>query len=185
MKTINKYLIERLHITKNSTAQSVSGYEEIEIPKFDTDGWSLVPNESWRKIKIPDALYVVYKDMYRNSLVHFADMQDFIASVIMFQDDYENYDFNKDILFASNDLKEILDWYFNYLGISDRPVKGDEYDWASENDKPFNDKTCDDPEVIARAYIGTDKYYPRFDKPKPYWKDTIDSIIDTWGLDNN
>lgn len=168
MKTINTYIIERLHITKNS---KVNRGEKIDIPKIDID--LMEPTESiWKTLNIPDKLYLVYRDYYRMKNIHFSTMSDFLQNLILFQDDFENFNEDKDILYASNDLHEILDWLFNYLKITDRPTDENISEWGDDNESKCGN-LCDDLEKLGEFYTNLDTDYIEYEKPFNTWQEDV------------
>ena len=184
MKTINNYLIEKLLITKNTQKQKLyqhsndvntvevvfPEYEPYEGPKKDT---------CWKKFELPKSKYIIFNDKYRCNKLHFNTTYDFIGNLLFFQDDYENFNPSNDILYASNDLHDILEWYFNYLGIKEMPNEHNYHDWINKYEKKFNTNSIDDIYVMAEVYIGNDSF---FDDAEimDYSDDNINKIIDSY-----
>ena len=83
----------------------------------DGDWYSAKPGKVWREIEIPFKKFVVFIDTYRGNKPHFAALSDFLVSFTQFQEDYEDYTPDKIILYASDNLYEIFNWYLNYLNI--------------------------------------------------------------------
>ena len=181
MKTINKFLLEKLIINKNSKAKTHTKYpsELVKLPVCDFGDSIVLKNQTWKELVLPNTNYVIYNDMYRGAHPHFNTTDDFVCSICAFEDDYEDFDPAKDILYASDDLKEILKWYFEYLGIYRMPNEDNYEDWVDEYEHDF--KGCiDDGKVLAEIYCGIDTYY---NKPKftniDYKKD-LDEILKTY-----
>ena len=83
-----------------------------------------------------------------------------------FQDDYENFDFKKDILYSSNDIKDIVEWYFINIFKMDKKDFPDNYedidDWYDyiTHDSSINKKSgLDNLYVLGEFYMGLDYYY--------------------------
>ena len=62
----------------------------------------------------------------------FSSLEELVINMCINQDDFEDLDITKDILFASNDLKEIAHWYLtSFLSLPEPDPKmfddGDEY----------------------------------------------------------
>lgn len=156
MKSLKDYiLLEKLVINKDIANKKET--INIQIPKVKNDCIPSDENwEIWKTIKLPKKKFVVYNDSYRSNKMHFADLGDLIGEFIFFQNDYEDWNPDKEILFASDDLNEILEWYFKKLNIPMSIFKEKEYDSAYniiENN--LNDKlTVDSVEFFVRVAIG-------------------------------
>lgn len=162
MKQIDLYLVEKLKINKdiNNSPEMYDGeWVKVNIPVVDYD--VIHSNQTWKTLELPISTYVIFKDMYRAGLPHLADTGDFINSMCYAQDDYEDFNPKKDILYASNDLKDILEWYFNYLGIDELPKDEDDLDeWEDKYyDNPTKHRIIDDLRVLGEFYLGIDNFY--------------------------
>lgn len=115
MKSLREYLIaEKLKINKDVKAELVS----VPIPKCE-NGYlgDIDVNNIWKTIKVPFKKYVIFIDNYRFKYAHFSVLSDFICQITGFQNDYEDYTPDKYILYASDDLDDIFNWYAKYLDI--------------------------------------------------------------------
>lgn len=163
MKQIDLYLIEKLKINKdiNNSSSKMYGIEwvKVNIPVADYD--VIHSNQTWKTLEMPKSTYVIFNDMYRDGLPHLADTGDFITSMCYAQDDYEDFNPKKDILYASNDLKEILKWYFNYLGIDELPKDEDDLDeWEDKYyDNTIKHRINDNLHILGEFYLGIDNFY--------------------------
>lgn len=165
MQNINTYLIEKLKLDKSLTP--LKHIVDIDFPVCDSiDGD--IEDKTWRKFTLPFYKYIIYKDAYRGMMPHLSDFKDFIMGIQYFQDDYEDYDFtsSENILYASDDLKKILEWYMDYLNVKYPTPDDDEDVWIDKNEKKFN-HVNDNPACIYEFYTGEDTYYdniPDLDK---------------------
>lgn len=125
MKTINNFLIEKLKIHKdievwhhNTLHKDLKKTVEIKVPKYDFYDRQKIDKKTFIKLEIPVAKYILYKDAYRGNVPHLNYVDDFLINVAMFFDDYENWNPKTNILFYSNDINEIIYYYFtNVQGI--------------------------------------------------------------------
>lgn len=125
MKTINNFLIEKLKINKdievwhhNTLHKDLKEKVTIKVPKYDIYDKQKIDKKTFVKFEIPVAKYILYKDAYRGNIPHLSYVEDFLINVSMFFDDYENWNPKTDILFYSNDINEIIYYYFsNVQGI--------------------------------------------------------------------
>lgn len=161
MKTINSFIIERLKINKNTGLNTESDKVPsfvISIPKVEDD--TVYMNEIWKKLELPQSKFIVFNDKYRGDKPHFADTEDFIMQLCCCQEDYEDFNPDKDILFSSNDLQETLEWIFDYLGIDYYPDEDSFEDWENEFDSnKYSHKILDNISILGRLYTGEDSYY--------------------------
>ena len=158
MKTINKFLLEKLIINKDIKA-GVQQTELVKLPVCDLVDYIAYLNKTWKELELPTTSYIIYKDKYRGNMPHFSTIDDFICSICYFNDDYEDFNPSKDILYASDNLKEILKWYFNYIGIKELPTKDNIDEWVSKYENAFLNKSNDNGQVLAKIYCGIDTYY--------------------------
>ena len=184
MKTINDYLIEKLLITKNTPHQKLyqcsKDVDTVEVNFPECEHYSgTIKDSCWKKLELPESKYIIFNDKYRNNKLHFNTTYDFIGNLSFFQDDYENFNPSNDILYASNDLNDILEWYFNYLGIKEMPTEDNYYDWGDKYEKKFNANSLDNIYVMAKVYVGDDSF---FDDAEimDYSNDNINKIIDSY-----
>lgn len=162
MKTINKFLLEKLVITNNSKVikkQLDYPSEIVKIPVCDYENNIVYKNTIWKELELPTSTYIIYKDKYRGDKPHFTTIDDFIMSICFFEDDYEDFNPSKDILYTSNDLKDILKLYFNYIGIKELPNENNIDEWESKYENAFLNKSNDNGHVMGEIYSGIDTYY--------------------------
>lgn len=164
MKQIDLYLIEKLKINKYTSSYISSDKYGVDwvitdIPVCDNYDQIIYQSKVWRTLEMPKSTYVIYNDFYRLNRPHLADTGDFLINMCWDQDDYEDFNPKKDILYASNNLKDILEWYFNYLGIKEFPKDEDDlYEWEAKYENK-NLKINDDIRVLGEFYLGIDNYY--------------------------
>ena len=183
MKTINKFLLEKLIITKNTKEKKYhTPYpsELVEIPVCDFENSIAYKNQVWKELVLPKTTYIIFKDKYRGDKPHFQFTYDFIMGLCAFEYDYEDFDPTKDILYASNDLKEILEWYFNYLGIKELPTKNTIENWDRTYESNFMRKSNDNSYIMAEIYCGKDKYYDNPDFKNFNYKSDLEKILKTY-----
>ena len=155
MKSLREYIIdEKLHLNKDIKINDLEKIK-IDIPKAEFGSMN-EPYDVWKTIEFPKKKYVIYDDTYRNNKMHFAGLGDLIGEFIFFQDDYEDWDPTKKIYYASDNLKEILKWYFEKLELPLNAFDTDDYSDAYEMIRDRLDKnvTLDSIEFFARAAIG-------------------------------
>ena len=164
MKTINTFLIEKLRLDKNTFKNHSNNigadvtFKSVNIPKSDIDDYVVHMSSTWKTFKLPESRYIVFKDKYRNDKYHFQTTIDFIQSLVLCEFDYEDFNPHDDIIFASNDLQEILEWYFEYMGINEMPTEDNLEEWADKYQKYFNSSN-DNINILADIYVGNDKYF--------------------------
>lgn len=151
MKSLYDYLIqEKLHLNKDF---HIDEKVKIEIPK--SDGGEIEDiDDAWKTLEIPKKKFVVYCDTYRGNLMHFAGLGDMIGEFIYFQGDYEDWDPEKKIYYASDDLDEIIKWYFNKLNLPMKAFNCKNYEEAFELIDDVREGTADSSEFFARVAIG-------------------------------
>ena len=171
MKKINNFLIERLKLN-NVVPPSI----KIKFPKVDIKDQH-VNNETWREFNMPINKFLIIKDCYRGDCPHLMDFSDFMLGIAYSQDDMEGFNFDKDILYSSDDLQDILEWYFKYVKADIPHADDDCDDWAYKNEKYFK-HCCDDPLILAQMYLGEDHYYDNVKDVNPDDWDTKEKVID-------
>ena len=163
MKQINTYIIEKLQLNKNI---KVNQDYELDIPLVPDGDTSEISDDTWKIVNIPKAKYIIYIDKYRGRKYHFGSLGDFISQLIYCQDDYEDFDPNKDIVFSSDDFEEAFEWYVDKLGIKKELDKSKKWD---EIAKEINDNlknSHDSGEFFAKVFLGEwnkediDRYAP-------------------------
>ena len=183
MNSINTFLIERLKINKNTgldtgsaSSDSKIQYVDVHIPVVEEADTAYM-NETWRTLKLPKAKYIVFLDKYRSDHPHFADLEDFIMQLCWCQDDYEGFNPDKDILFASNDLHKTLEFIFDYLNI-DYPDEDNLDEWSDEYDtRDIRLQIEDNISVLGQLYVGEDNAY---NDVKIINYDDLESILDKY-----
>jgi len=150
MINLNTYISEKLHLNKNI---NISKEYSLDIPVVKDGDTSEISDDTWKIVNIPKAKYIVYIDKYRRRQYHFASLGDFISQLIYFQDDYEDFNPDKDIIYYGDDLEDVFNWYVDKLGISKYLDKNSRWeDIAKEiNDKVKN--TEDSGEFFAKVYL--------------------------------
>lgn len=176
----------------------VSDGVEITLPNYEAWDSKLSEAEPWKTFKFPVAKYVVYKDAYHGDALHFATIDDMVRNISMFSDDFEDFDPKKDIVYASDNFKETIDWYMKKLGIDLKKVKVESDDELEDAIYDMYgdqlDKACDSPWFFANYGKGTaeqEKEYcegvekwldMNFMKEKP--QEWFNSMGEEWGVGN-
>lgn len=182
MKQIDLYLIEKLKINKYTSSYISSDKYGVDwvitdIPVCDSDEQIIYKSKVWRTLEMPKSTYVIFNDFYRLNRPHLADTGEFLIHMCWNQDDYEDFNPKKDILYASDNLKDILEWYFKYLKIDELPRNEDDLDeWAAKYDN-INFKINDDIHILGEFYLGIDNYYDDY-KEFTFDKDEIEKELD-------
>ena len=176
MKQINSFLLERLKLT-SKTKLPKTGYssdwncttETVEMPQGDSEDYKVYQNKKWKTMTLPLATYVIFKDKYRGDRPHFADLGDMLCNIYVSFSDYEQFNPDKDILYASDDLKDILEWYFKYCGATDLPTRKNLYDWVEKWEDTLKgnhyEGMLDNPQVMAEVYVGKDDWFDGCSRP--------------------
>ena len=82
-----KHLFEKLKISKSKNI--------INIPTVND---SIISTKKvWKSFKMPEGKYVIYTDMYKSNYPHIATVDDMVAQMMFWQDDFEDFDFNDNI----------------------------------------------------------------------------------------
>jgi hypothetical protein len=122
-----KKLFEKLKL-KNIKSDTI----DLDIPKFEFGEMS----DEVYNITLPNKKYFIYKDYYRSKRAHLASIDDMCVNFSMFFSDFEDFDPQKDILFASDDYKEIAEWYIKNVFNYKLPSSKDKWDdWYSNLDE--------------------------------------------------
>ena len=177
MKQIDLYLIEKLKINKY-TGSDKYGIEWVkaDIPVCDNYDQIIYKSKVWRTLEMPKSTYVIFNDFYRFKRPHLADTGEFLVNMCWNQDDYEDFNPKKDILYSSDDLKDILEWYFKYLKIDELPNVDDLDEWEEKySNKNF--KINDSIRVLAEFYLGIDNFYDDY-KEFTFDKDEIEKQLE-------
>ncbi len=152
MKTINKYLLEKLHISKN--IKTANKDIVIKFYTFDWDKEMINRDHTWKTLKFPVAEYVIYKDNYRKSKMHLATFTDMLYNIYMCEDDFEDFNPKDDIIYYSNDPKDIVTWYIKDFLKMNLPDKyKDTGDWYNnEFTTEKSKKIADDMYILGEFY---------------------------------
>lgn len=184
MKTINKYLLEKLivnnTIQNNELIPEKNKYKDVKIKFYTFDYLENEMDRSsvWKELNFPLAEYVVYNDKYRQNKPHLASFIDMINTIYMFEDDFEDFDPQKDILFYSNNPKEIMIWYikdFLKLKLPDKYKSVDEW-YDSEFTATISHKINDTIYILGEFYNDPDSLR---DMRTSYTGYTPDDILKT------
>ena len=178
MKTINKFLLEKLIINKHSKSKNnyPNDYQSelVKVPVCDYENQIVYKNKIWKELELPTTKYVLYKDKYRGNCPHFNDTSDFIINMCAFQDDFEDFNPAEDILYASNDLQEILGYYFKYYGITEMPNEDNLDEWSRKYKSDF--KTSNDNlYAMGESYCGLYDYYQGYKEIN--YKSDLENIL--------
>ena len=124
MKPLSFFISEKLKLSKETGKSSHKAgfqaqYTKVNLPVYDMDNGVLKEDEIWKTWNVPVTKYIVFVDKYRGNLLHFATLCDFLCSVEFFQNDFEDFDPEKEIVFGSDDMGETLEWYIEKLGMKD------------------------------------------------------------------
>ena len=171
MKKINKFLIERLKLSN-----IVPPTFKIKYPKVDMYEEE-ISNETWREFNVPVNKFLIIKDPYRGDNPHLMDFTDFMYGIAYEQDDMEGFNFDKDILYSSDNLTDILEWYFKYVKADIPHADDDVDDWTYKNEKYFK-HCCDNPLILCQMYVGEDHYYDNAEDVDISEWDSKEKIID-------
>lgn len=144
-------LFEKLKINKGKNTN-------VKIPTVDIDNSVVHTNKIWKEFKLPIERFLIYKDKYRGNIPHLSSLDDFIYELMLFQDDYEDFDITKDIIYTSNDEKDIVEWYIKEFLKLDLPERNDDEDAADwVNSTPNNlQRICDNLGFLYNTYLGYD-----------------------------
>jgi hypothetical protein len=147
---LNQYINEKLQLNKNI---KVNQDYELDVPRVPDGDTSEISDDTWKIVNIPKAKYIIYIDKYRRRKYHFGSLGDFISQLIFFQDDYEDFNPDKDIVYYGNDLEDVFNWYVDKLGIRKYLDKNSRWEDIA---KEINDNvktTQDSGEFFARIYL--------------------------------
>lgn len=149
-----KHLFEKLKIGKSKN----NSKNIINIPVVDFDNNIISKKNVWKSFEMPEGQYVIYTDMYRMNYPHIATVDDMVSNMMFWQDDFEDFNFNDDILYSSDDEKDIIKWYCENHLKCDLP-DANKYktldDWENSFDKNTNNTgSVDSSEFIYNVYNG-------------------------------
>ena len=132
MKNLNQYLYENLETGRQVLEKFQVSKEmvdnmqhndndcepildkNIEVPNTDFVNMTMKPLDDWKTVKIPSTKYVVYADKYHRSRWHLATTFDMCMMTACYAD-YEDFVPENDIILASNNIKEIIEAYVEFV----------------------------------------------------------------------
>lgn len=172
-----KHLFEKLKIEKPQP-------KTISVPVIKCEDNIIYKDKEWKKITLPGHKYVIYRDCYHGDKAHLAHIDDFLFQLMQFQDDYEDFDMNKDILFSSNDEQKIAEWYIkDYLKLELPEKNGDTADWVDSQPPRIEHKIYDGLWFIHDVYLGYDHIDDSIVLDKTSMENLINSINSWLGWD--
>lgn len=124
---------------------------EIPLITCDSDGYHLSENEIWKTLKLPNKKYFIYKDFYRGNKPHLSTFGDMLFMLMWAEDDFEDFNPSKDILYSSDDDQDIAKWYLKYFDIDYDDAKKSTED---EFEKMWRNKTNDAAWFIHKLIKG-------------------------------
>lgn len=173
-----KHLFEKLKIKKSLDNHP----KKISIPIVNHNDGIIYKDKEWKEITLPKEEFVIYMDKYHSNVPHLAHIDDFLFQMMQFQDDYEDFDMNKDILFASNDEQEIAEWYIkDYLKLELPENNGDTEDWVDS--QKTNKRIYDSLSFIHDVYLGYDNIDTELELNKTNIEKLTNSFNDFLGYD--
>lgn len=165
-----KHLFEKLKIRKSTN-------KTISIPVISINDGVIYKNKEWKEITLPKEKYVIYVDKYRRNIPHLGYIDELLFNMMQFQDDFEDFDINKDILFASDDEQEIAEWYIqDYLKLDLPENDVDTADWYNQNFGKSKHKIYDNLSFIHDLYLG----YEHIDDELILDKTNIETLINSF-----
>lgn len=151
-----KHLFEKLKVGRNS-------FQGYNIPYFYEN--DIYPKKIVGVIDLPNPghKYYVYRDKYRFNAPHLAALDDMLMSITQFWSDFEDFDPTKDILYSSNDIKDVVKWYlteFKKLPLPNKKMRGEDYEnkYKGKIDLSVSNQgyTYDRPSILIDFYFGYD-----------------------------
>lgn len=143
-----KQIIEKLKISKNNRNNNYDTVS-VDIP---------VPNTGklWKTLELPKHKYIIYNDKYRGDLPHIAMVDDFICQAMLLQDDFEDFNPMEDILFSSDDKREIMKYMIKNILKVDMPKQNEEFfEWEERIDDKRGNFICDGLYFIFYCLTGS------------------------------
>lgn len=129
-----KHLFEKLKIRKSNN----NSKNMINIPTVKGD--TILTEKVWKSFKMPEGKYVIYTDTYKGNYPHIAIVDDMVSNMMFHQEDFEDFNFDTDILYSSDDEKDIIKWYCEKHLKCDVP-DANKYKNLSEWEKSFDENT--------------------------------------------
>lgn len=154
MKSIQTFIAEKLRIKKGNV-------NTIKIPHVDHYADETIDTDDiWREFVIPDGKYVIYKDKYHSDYPHISTLDDMISNMMINQDDFEDFKFNDDILYATDDEQDLIEWLCEnilHCELPDNKKFDTSDDWIDTLKNNKKRKVLDNLYFIYDLYNGNDK----------------------------
>lgn len=178
-----KQLFEKmLHTSK--TANLRKDEVDIDIPFIDIVEEKYEKNNIVGTITVPNKKYYVYLDAYRWKRPHIDSSVDALCQIATFWSDYEGFNPDKDILFAADTLKEIIEWVmkkFNmYIPKSDDDEEREKFNESyekAENSMHRQKFILDNEEFLFDAYFGYDALDEYDEVSEKNFRDALSNYI--------
>lgn len=179
-----KQLFEKM-VYNSKTAQRAKKDEvSIEIPFIDMQEEIYEENNIVGTITVPNKKYYVYSDAYRWKRPHIDTSVDALCQIATFWGDYEGFNPDKDILFAADTLKEVIEWVmkeFNmYIPKSDNDDEREKFNESYELvEKKITRSSfiLDSEEFLFNAYFGHDSLDEYDEVSEKNFKDALGQYI--------
>jgi hypothetical protein len=164
MKTLKDYsnkLLTGKHINEGLFVKSkpINQHQvEFKMPKLIFDEIHL---DKIANIVLPKHQYFIYNDAYRG-LPHLASMDDMLLTIgSTWENDFEDLDPHKIVIYSSNSHKEILKWYFEEFFNVPVPKKNEDIEeYIDKHEYKFykngKRKVCDEIYKLCEFYLGED-----------------------------
>lgn len=143
-----KHLFEKLKIYKSKN----NSKNIINIPTVDFDNNTISTKNVWKSFEMPEGKYVIYTDMYRMNYPYIATVDDMVGQMMFWQDDFEDFNFDDDILYYSDDEKDIIKWYCENHLKCDLP-DSNKYKTLNDWEKSFNTNTNNKRSIDSTEFI--------------------------------
>lgn len=178
-----KQLFEKmLHTSKTANLRKDEVY--IDIPFIDMVEEKYEKNNIVGTITVPNKKYYVYLDAYRWKRPHIDSSVDALCQIATFWSDYEGFNPDKDILFAADTLKEVIEWVmknFNmYIPKSDDDEEREKFNESYElAEKKINRSSfiLDNEEFLFNAYFGYDALDEYDEVSEKNFRDALSNYI--------
>lgn len=154
-----KTIVERLIVNSKIREKNINkGAFSVYFPDWDKNNCEPIYDKIVKTVKFPTKnKYVIFLDHYRYNKYHFADIGDMLGNIAMNFGDYEDFNPNKDIVYSSNDYKDVLEYYFTNLLNIDLPPKDNDLldEWVSKwDDKFVREPYADNLTKLGEIYNG-------------------------------
>ena len=178
-----KQLFEKM-VYNSKTANLKKDEVSIEIPFIDMAEEIYEKDNIVGTITVPNKKYYVYLDAYRWKRPHIDSSVDAICQIATFWSDYEGFNPDKDILFAADTLKEVIEWVmkqFNmYIPKSDNDDEREKFNESyekAENSMHRQKFILDSEEFLFNAYFGHDSLNEYNEVSEKNFRDTLKDYI--------